>query len=428
MTNLSRRSLLGGVAAGGAVAVAGPAHRAGAARPAGHVVLLALDGFDHAYLDGRVPMPNLWALARRGTLTRGTGVMATFTNPSWTSVSCGTWPDVTQNAAYWWDEAAGVARGQSRDSAVEGLGQSLRRQGKTIGSAQWFIMQDKGVSYGDPGGLYTQPGGRIDARVDDAIAMITGAPVRSGGTTVRLPAPPDFLAVYSSDIDGDGHSYGPNSPEIRSALAETDRAIGRLVQAFKDADLFGRTTWIVTADHGMSEWRIPQGPQALASLAAAGFRAEIVGSGGRLRSTDTQVVLVSGGSTSVHLRSGLQGDPAAVAGVRSALLGVEGVTAALDKGDQGELRMAPQYGELVIETAEPYSLFLTPPADGADGRHGGRDELDVPFLLAGHRVRPNSAPRAPRHVDVAPTISTLLGVDPPAASGGRVLAESLFDR
>src|SRR5690606_6481049 len=102
-----------------------------------------------------------------------------------------------------------------------GLGQAWRRQGVLMASAQWFILQDKGVSYGDPDGLYTQPEGRIDARVDDAIAMLRGEPVNSGGELVTLPRRPDFLAVYSSDVDGDGHSWGPDDPRMLDTLRET---------------------------------------------------------------------------------------------------------------------------------------------------------------------------------------------------------------
>lgn len=424
-SQVSRRAVLGGLAAAGAVA-ASPMSRAAAAPPRRHVVLIALDGFDLDYLDGRAAMPNLRSLAQRGSISESTGVMATVTNPSWTSVSCGTWPDRTRNAAYWYDEAAGVARGQSRDSAVEGLGQALRRQGVTMGSAQWFILQGKGVDYGDPVGLYTQPGGRIDRRVDDAIGMMLGKPVPSGGASVTLPAPPDFLAVYSSDLDGDGHSHGPDSPQISAALAETDLAIGRLVQGAKDAGIFGRTTWLVTGDHGMSEWRIPMGAKAAQAVTEAGFVTEVIGSGQRPTLPGTQVVIVMGGSSSVHLLGGLGTDQFAIRAVRDALLGVEGVSAVLDRQQQRELRMAPQYGQLVVETRAPYSLFLTPPAEGADGLHGGRSELRIPLLLAGHGVRPGAVPDSPRHVDLAPTMAALLGVSPPAAAEGRVLREALL--
>ncbi|WP_404385704.1 alkaline phosphatase family protein [Knoellia locipacati] len=430
--SVSRRAVLGGAVAAGSLAAA-PLASASAAdaalsRPRGHVILLALDGLDLEYLDGRVELPHLMSLAHRGSVTPSRGVMTTITNPSWTSISCGTHPDRTRNAAYWFDEAAGVARGQSRDSAVEGLGQSLRRQGLTIGSAQWFILQDKGVAYGDVEGLYTQPGGRIDARVDDAIAMLTGQPVRSGSTTVTMPAPPDFLAVYSSDIDGDGHLWGPDDSRMLATLRETDLAIGRLIQAVKDADLWGRTTWLVTADHGMSSWRTPLGGLAIERLASAGFAAEYVSSGGRPPRPETQVVFVGGGSiASVHLLGDLAGSSSATSRVAEVFGGIDGVSGVFTKADQASMRMAPQYGQLVVETREPYALFVTAPGEGSDGRHGGRSELDVPLVLSGHRVRPGVQPRSPRHIDLAATISHLLGAEPPAANEGRVLREALLD-
>lgn len=354
--------------------------------------------------------------------------MTTITNPSWTAISCGTHPDRTRNAAYYYDEAAGVARGQSRDSAVEGLGQAMRRQGVLIGSAQWFILQDKGTAYGDTDGLYTQPGGRIDRRIDDAVAMLTGQPVRSGSTTVTLPRRPDFLAVYSSDIDGDGHAWGPHDPRMLDTLRETDAAIGRLIRTVQDLDLFGRTTWVVTGDHGMTRWETPMAAAAVGALTDAGFSPEVFGSGGRPSSPDTDIVLISGGSiSSVHLLGPLANDQAAIERARIALEDVEGVEAVLTKADQAELRMAPQYGQLVLELAEPYALAFTPPSDGgADGRHGSRSEMQVPLVLSGHRVRPGRAPRDPSHVDLAATMSAILGVEPPAASEGRVLAESLL--
>jgi arylsulfatase A-like enzyme len=424
MSSLSRRAVLGGA---GAVAASLALPTSAQAAQRGLLIFLALDGFDIDYLDGRVPMPNLRSLVRRGSLTTSTGVMTSITNPSWTAISCGTYPDRTENAAYYYDPVAGVARGQSRDSSVEGLGQALRRQGAVIGSAQWFILQDKGVSFGDPNGLYTQPGGRIDARVDDAIAMLEGRPVDSGGTMTTIARRPDFLAVYSSDIDGDGHAWGPDDPRMLDTLRETDRAIGRLIKAVRDLDLFGRTTWMLTADHGMTEWYKPMAPQAITALTEAGFSPEVFGSGGRPSSPDTDLVLIAGGSiSSVHLLGDLADDQSAIDRAAAALSDVEGVASVLTKPEQAELRIAPQYGQLLLEFDEPYALASAPPADGGpDGRHGSRREMSIPLLLSGARVRPGAEPRSPRHVDLAATISAILEVQPPSSSEGRVLREAL---
>lgn len=424
MPTLSRRAVLGGA---GALAASLALPTTADAADRGLLIFIGLDGFDIDYFDGRVPLPNLRSLTRRGSLATSTGVMTSITNPSWTSISCGAFPDRTENAAYYYDPEAGVARGQGRNSSVEGLGEALRRQGLVLGSAQWFILQDKGVSYGDPEGLYTQPGGRIDARVDDAIAMLRGEPVNSGGTMTTIARRPDFLAVYSSDVDGDGHAMGPNDPRMLDTLRETDREIGRLIKAVRDLDLFGRTTWVVTADHGMTEWHQPMAPQAIQALTDVGFSPEVFGSGGSPTSPDTDIVLIAGGSiSSVHLLGDLADDQAAIDRAASALAKVEGVAAVLTKVQQAELRVAPQYGQLLLEFEEPYALASAPPSDGGpDGRHGSRQEMSIPLILSGDKIRPNAKPKSPRHVDLAATIAAILGVQPPSGSEGRVLSEVL---
>lgn len=116
---------------------------------ADHVVLIAWDGFDAKYLERGVPTPNLDALARRGSLTTSTGVLSSITNPSWSSVATGAFPERTLNTAYWYDPSADIVRGQSREVAVETLGQSLRSAGRTLASVQWFIERDKSVFYGN---------------------------------------------------------------------------------------------------------------------------------------------------------------------------------------------------------------------------------------------------------------------------------------
>ena len=45
---------------------------------------------------------------------------------------------------------------------------------------------------------------------------------------------------------------GPDSPEVNAAVADTDAAIGRLVEGLKARKLFDRVNLIVVADHGMA--------------------------------------------------------------------------------------------------------------------------------------------------------------------------------
>ncbi|GAA4288093.1 alkaline phosphatase family protein [Georgenia daeguensis] len=431
--------LLGAVAALGltATAVAAPATAAPAeAAPSSRltdtvtdvpdedkVVLFAVDGFDADYLDGRADLPNLEALARRGALSTGTGVMSSMTNQSWSSVATGAYPERTLNASYYLDPVTGTVRGQSRAIAVETLGEALAGAGKTVASVQWFILQNRGVAYGDPEALYTQPGGTCERRGDDAVAILEGRPVDSGGTAVTVPEVPDFLAVYCDDVDGAGHTTGEDSAATVAALERVDEQIGRVVQATKDAGTYGRTTFVLLGDHGFTSYDHVNGPQTEAAVEALGYEAEWVGTG-RAPAPGTQVVLAGGGLTSVHLVGNLAGDGGALARIEAALADVEGIGRIYGKDDQAAMRMAPVYGDLVVEPAPGWAMFAAD-ADHTRGRHGTSQELEVAFLLSGAGVQPGVAPAGARHVDVAPTVAHLLGVPAPAGSQGRVLAESL---
>lgn len=291
---ITRRKFLTGAAAGaimGSVPFsAALAQRSGAGRSPKHVVLVDWDGFDPDYLD-LAPTPNLDALTRRGSLSIADGTFHTISNPSRASMSTGAYPEIHGNAAYYYDEETGRAQGQSRFLAAETIAEVLASEGKTIASVQWYMIQNHGVVYGDPEHLYVQPGGPFKDRVDAAINILNRRPVDSGGEVVTVPKVPDFLAVYSSDLDGLGHREGPESPNIGPLLAKHDRQLGRLVQATKDVGIYGETAFLLTADHGMTGWNRTLIPEVLATVSAAGYTPEIVTPGNSPKPS-TEVIIV----------------------------------------------------------------------------------------------------------------------------------------
>ncbi|MGW4029448.1 alkaline phosphatase family protein [Streptomyces sp. NPDC004838] len=427
----SRRSLVRGLLAGaGAAAVSGVLPSAASAAGTGperrgtadHVILIAWDGFDPRYVD-LAPLPHLRRLARRGSLSTSRGVMTSITNPSWASVATGAWPEKTLNTAYFFDSKAGVARGQTRDIAVPTIAQAVRAQGGTVASAQWFIVQNYGTAYGDPEGVYTQPGGPASRRFDDIIAVIEGRPVRSGTTTVTAPRVPDLMAVYCDELDALGHAGGEDSPALPDAITMLDGQLGRLVEATKDAGIYGRTAFVLMGDHGMTTFTRRNGAQILDAVASAGHTAQILGSG-QAPSPGTDVAIVVGGVGSVHLLGEAAADPGAARRIKAAIEKADHVTAVYDKDWQRAQRMSPLHGELIIQVDPGWSIG-TGEQSGPAGRHGAPTEQESAFLIAGAGVLPNRLPRAARHVDVAPTMAALLGIAPPAGAQGRVLTEVL---
>jgi phosphonoacetate hydrolase len=81
-----------------------------------------------------------------------------------------------------------------------------------------------------------------------------------------------YASFYITDAKGEGH--GPHSPAVREKLVELDAKVGRILDAYRDADLFDTTTFLVVSDHGMELLR----PDSLEAwqphLAAAGIKYE----------------------------------------------------------------------------------------------------------------------------------------------------------
>ena len=71
---------------------------------------------------------------------------------------------------------------------------------------------------------------------------------------IDLPPPrrPAFLTLYFEQVDHAGHEYGPDSPEVASALREVDRALARLVAGLRARGLYGRSDLVIVSDHGMT--------------------------------------------------------------------------------------------------------------------------------------------------------------------------------
>ncbi len=67
--------------------------------------------------------------------------------------------------------------------------------------------------------------------------------------------PPTYLIVNFPLTDGAGHSFGPHSPCTLAAYRDTDRRLGRVIKAMKEAGIFGETLIVVTGDHGMENQR-----------------------------------------------------------------------------------------------------------------------------------------------------------------------------
>jgi predicted AlkP superfamily pyrophosphatase or phosphodiesterase len=246
----------------------------------------------------------------------------------------------------------------------------------------------------------------------------------------------DLLTVSYSANDYVGHRYGPDSPEVHDMALRVDKLIGELLQAAEAQAGAGNVLAVLTADHGVSP--LPEENRKRKMP------------GGRLNSESLRTLLESqltakfGGSrwvayfseAGIYLNLQPKVDPAEVeAAAANILRGYEHVarvytrTQLLNDAVQSDpvgtaLRNgfnAQRSGSLVM-VLEPY---WTTVATGAN--HGTPYDYDthVPMLFLGPRIKAGHYDSNVAPNDIAPTLATILDIETPSGSSGRVLTEML---
>ena len=308
-------------------------------------------------------------------------------------MSTGAWPEVHGNVAYVFDRQSGLVRGQNRFLGAETVAQALAEAGLTVASVQWYMIQDHGVTYGDPDHLYVQPGGPCQTRVDTALAILDGSPVDSGGQPVVVPGMPNLLAVYCDDLDALGHEVGADDPRLGRTLEEMDRQLGRLVEKVRQVGALESTTFVLTGDHGMTSWNRSLLPAVLAELTAAGFTPEIVTPGqGPAPSSDVVIVPNSRRTGAFSLR-GPPTPRARVTGSSPPSRRCPRSSASSGPDELRALHASSDEGDVIAEAAVPFGFGQSEPPPGQwRGSHGSLAERHVPLLLAGAGDPPRRRP------------------------------------
>ena len=230
--------------------VASSAAGAAAART---VILISIDGFRADYI-GRGHTPTLARLAAEGATTPGMRPsFPSVTFPNHYTLVTGRRPDghgVVDNVFE--DQAMTPPRFDKNDKATaneprwwEGaapLWVSAERQG--VRTATMFWPGSEAAIFGVRPSYWA------------AFDKATTSNQRTDRLLEWLDRPaaerPRFLTLYFNIVDGAGHEFGPDSPEVNQAAATVDTAIGRLIDGLKARGLYDATDLVVVADHGMA--------------------------------------------------------------------------------------------------------------------------------------------------------------------------------
>jgi predicted AlkP superfamily pyrophosphatase or phosphodiesterase len=411
-----------------------------------YVIYINWDGFAYRYYEwangpGGPGTPVLNYLASRGAIFADVhnGFPGT-TVPMQTSIVTGAWPAVHGNTHLYYDPLENIVKQMSRENSSETIAEVVAKSGLSSASVQQFALEGRGTWVDDPRHLYVQPSGSWHNRVAETIKILKQEEVSTGdGQRVTVPEIPRFLAIYADDLDATGHNQGVNygfslalnyeawKARLIRKLVYMDSGLGLLVDALSELEILDQTTIILTSDHGMSHFKGKTSlPDMLETLGALGYTVELL-SAGEKASPRTDIVLV-GGDLSLQFYFRWDITVPEYNEIVEALQGKPYFGGYMSLRELAKAGAHPNLGSLVIWAEPPYHFGPSDLLLRVGGQHnsGDRSSRQVFMLLSGAGIRQGIVVDKPAAIiDVAPTISRLLGVKQPADSMGRVLEEAI---
>jgi predicted AlkP superfamily pyrophosphatase or phosphodiesterase len=206
---------------------------------------------------------------------------------------------------------------------------------------------------------------------------------------------PHLICFYISNVDHDGHMFGPDAPETEAAVQFVDKAIGSMVEKVNATGL--PVNFIFLADHGMA---------AVDTLTRINIAAMI----------DTSRFIMRGGSTSLHMYAN---DTADIEPTYQLLKKKERFfnvyrreeipakwhfTKADDRFNRvGDIFITPQYPKVLSS----YTNRISPGAHGFDPAF---KKMHAAFYAWGPQIKTGKTIRSFENIHVYPLVCQLLGL------------------
>ena len=214
---------------------------------------------------------------------------------------------------------------------------------------------------------------------------------------------PDYLQIVYFAVDTVQHVYGVDTDAARESLLWVGEEVGRLIE--KEAGK--RTTFVITADHGMVATTTNVTELLTPLLEKLGLTWHGYGRFALLWGDSPQSQLQ-------ELKDAVDSHPH-LSKVVHAVWSKDEELAIL--GARGEC-----YGSGTILLKPGYAINSSS-SGSHPGNHGGytKDEILVPLIFSGAGVKAHQELGFAETVDIAPTICALLGCEAPRDAEGRVL-------
>lgn len=374
------------------------------------LILVSIDGFRPDYLD-RGLSPNLAGIA-------ADGARAQTLRPSFPSL---TFPNHYTLVTGRVPDHHGLINNTMVDPEIPGERFTLRNKDAVGNPAWWNDAQPvwntaraaglRSATMFWPGSEAPIHGHHPDYWQPFDASITPEARVQQVLTWLDLPDDerPNFITLYFDQVDHEGHTFGPDSAEVNTAISHIDAAIGELVAGLRARQLFDQINLVIVSDHGMAATPAEQIVALDEFVPRTRFRMVTAGSlaGIEPRKNTPEAALAL--------------DAALDRNIPHAQCWRKGTIPARFK--YGSHRRVPRWTCLADEGWAIMDRTLIRTLDGKQLNRGGHgydpalDSMAAIFIAHGPAFRPGAVVAELNNVDVYPLMARLLGITPEANDG-----------
>jgi predicted AlkP superfamily pyrophosphatase or phosphodiesterase len=261
------------------------------------------------------------------------------------------------------------------------------------------------------------------------------------GEKLGQRGPTDLLTISFSSNDAVGHLVGPDAPEIRDMAIRTDQLFGKLFAAIDRSVGLENVIIVLSADHGVAS--TPEHDQAakLPGGRLPGDVAEVVSSALDQKFGKANWLIAGGGETELYfdretLRAKHISEEDASRTAKDALFATPQLHVVrvytrnqLDNGIAGDfIAQAEMNGYFPRRSGDIRIVFepgYLPAKIGTTHFSPYAYDRHVPVIFMGPGIKPGRYNENVKPNDIAPTLATMLDIQTPSGSSGRVLVEML---
>ncbi len=257
----------------------------------------------------------------------------------------------------------------------------------------------------------------------------------------------DLLTVSFSSNDYVGHRVGPDAPEVRDMSIRTDQLLAKLFKRIDDSVGLKNTIVVLSADHGVAPTPEHSASEKMPGGYLVADMEDAVGSALNRRFGKANWIIPGGSDTALYInhealakvkgpdgRAFTRSEIEEVA--RETILNIPQLHVArvysreqLDNGVAGDaFAQAEMNGYYPRRSGDIFLIFEPNYMSGTSGTtHFSPYAYDrhVPVLLMGPGIRAGKYDAAITPNDVAPTLATMLDIQTPSGSSGRMLTQLL---